>query len=164
MSPHRLKRLLLCLLLFTVSCTIPIPRLVFDTPMPTNTALPLFPTSTPLPTGGVILTVHIPSNTPASSVPLIKILDEVGGTSASVDLISAGNNVWTGNLQATLGSVLRYKYVRRLPTAIEEVTPARQPIPYRLLAITSTATNVEDTVAAWGDTPFAGDLGGLAGT
>lgn len=160
------KRLCLCLLILTVSCSgnIPIPRIVFDTPMPTGTALPTVPTVTPLPTGGVILTVHIPSNTPPGSVPIIKILDEVGGTSTFVDLVSAGNNTWTGNLQATLGSVLRYKYIRRLPTVVEEVTPARQPIPYRLLAISSVAANVEDTVAAWADTPFAGDLGGLAGT
>ncbi|MCI0366323.1 MAG: carboxypeptidase-like regulatory domain-containing protein, partial [Phycisphaerales bacterium] len=87
-----------------------------------------------------------------------------GGTSRPVDLISVGNNLWTGSLQATLGTVLRYKYIRRLPTPVEEVTPARQPIPYRLLAITSASANVEDTVAAWADTPFAGDLGGLAGT
>src|SRR5207245_8684846 len=82
--PKFLKRLPLCLLLCAVSCSgdIPIPRIVFDTPMPTDTAPPSIPTITPLPTGSAGLTVHIPANTPPGSVPIIQILDEVGGTSA----------------------------------------------------------------------------------
>jgi hypothetical protein len=81
-----------------------------------------------------------------------------------VSLISAGNNVWTGGTQATVGAVLRYRYLRALPSLVEEVTPGRDPVPFRLLVVGGDNVSVDDAVAAWGDTPFAGDVGGIAGT
>jgi hypothetical protein len=160
-----LKRSFIALvLLITTACgNIPLPILTFATAGPSPTPRPAGPTPTPLPAALVTFTLHAPSNTPPGSAPAVKIIDEVGGTSIIVPLLSAGNNVWTGGTKATVGAVLRYRYIRALPTYEEEVTPARQSVPYRLLQITANTETTDDVVAAWTDTPFVGDLGGVSG-
>ena len=159
--PNLWKRVLPILALVVLTaCNLPAPRLVFDTPAPTLTP---GPTATPHPTTIVTFTVHIPSSTPSGTAPALRIMDEVGGTNTTVILTSAGNDFWSGSTQAAVGAVLRYKYIRPLPTYVEEVTPARQTVPYRLLLVTGETVIAEDTVAAWTDTPFAGEVGALEG-
>ncbi len=160
-----MKRLrLLLLLIFAAACNnIPIPVITFATPGPSPTPRPVGPTPAPLPAGFVTFNLRAPANTPPGAAPAVKIIDDVGGTSVVVPLISAGNNLWSGGTQATLGSVLRYRYIRALPTYEEEVTPARQPVAYRLLLVGGASETADDTVAAWTDTPFVGDLGGVSG-
>src|SRR3989338_9037313 len=161
------KSLPLGLLLVTLaacsSLPFPLPRLVWETPGPTPT-LNTGPTATPLPQALIQFTVHTPANTPPGSAPALQLIDEVSGDSTTVVLTSAGSNAWTGCFPTIVGAVLRYRYIRPLPTRVEETTPARQPVAYRLVAVTASALNVEDTVAAWTDTPYAGDLGSVRGT
>lgn len=158
-----LKRLVCLIVLFAAACdSLPLPRLVFDTPTPAPTE---GPPATPLPATIVTFNVHIPSNTPPGSAPAVVLLDEVGGTRRTVVLTDAGNNRWTGGTEATAGAVLRYRYARPLPNYVEELTPGRQPVPFRLLAVSAggEALLVEDTVAAWTDTQFVGETGGVEG-
>jgi hypothetical protein len=155
------KRIPIVLLLLTIACDgLPIPRIVFDTPTPP----PIGPTATPLPTSIISFVVHLPANTPIGYTPAVKLIDDVGGTSINVSLTSSGNNVWIGGTTAATGTVLRYRHIRSTPVYVEEATAAREPVPYRLLHVNSANMTVEDTVAAWTDTPFAGNLGGLVGT
>jgi hypothetical protein len=157
----RLKRLACLLVLLGTACKgLPLPRLVFDTPTPAATAGPA-PTALP----GTIVTfnVRVPPNTPPGSAPAVALLDEVGGTRTTVILTNSGNNVWTGGAEAPAGAVLRYRYIRPLPNYVEELTPARQAVPYRLLYVTRDSPLVDDTVAAWTDTLFAGETGALEG-
>ncbi len=161
--PSFWKRAPLLLLLFAAACSgLPIPRIVFDTPTP----IPLGPTATPLPGSIVSFNVHIPANTPVGSPPAILLVDDVGGDHITLPLISAGGNVWTGGTTAPVGAVLRYRYMRggAQPGYVEEVTAARQPVPYRLLLVSTANLSAEDTVAAWADTPFAGESGAIVGT
>jgi len=158
------RSLIILILLFAVACDkLPIPIITFATPGPSPTPRPVGPTPTPLPAGLVTFTLRAPANTPPGSAPAVKIIDEVGGASTVVPLISAGNNVWTGGAKATVGAVLRYRYIRALPTYEEEVTPARLFVPYRLLLVGGNTETTDDAVAAWTDTPFVGDLGGVSG-
>ncbi len=158
------QRALLLLLLVTTACgNLPIPVLSFATRGPSIPLQPAGPTPTPLPAALVTFNLHAPGNTPQGTTLAVKIIDEVGGTATVVPLISAGNNVWTGGAKATIGEVLRYRYIRALPTYEEEVTPARQSVPYRLLQVTSQNEITNDVVAAWTDTPFVGDLGAVSG-
>ena len=101
------------LLLSTASCgLIPLPRLVFDTPEPSATA---GPPPTPLPSATVTFNVHVPPGTPAGSAPAVQLLDMVGGGTRTIVLANTGDNLWSGGMPATIGSTLRYKYIRPLP-------------------------------------------------
>jgi len=149
------------LLLWAAACDlIPIPTAQPPTP------IPMGPTPTPLAPTVVTFNVRLPANTPVGAAPVVQIIDDVGGSHLTVALINSSGNVWTGGLAAPVGAVLRYKYARRgpQPAYVEEVTPALKPVPYRLLLVTSTNMTTEDSVAAWADTPFAGDVGALVGT
>lgn len=154
------KRWVCLVLLLATACTLPIPRLVFDTPTPPATEAP---PATPLPATLITFNVHVPSNTPAGTAPAVALLDAVGGTRKTVVLTEAANNVWTGSTTATAGAVLRYRYIRPLPTYVEELTPGRERVPFRMVVVDGTAPTVEDTVAAWTDTLYTGETGGLEG-
>jgi hypothetical protein len=136
-------------------------------PIPTPqipTAIPMGPTPTPLTPTVVTFNVRLPANTPVGAAPVVQIMDDVGGNHITVPLIGSSGGLWTGGVAAPVGAVLRYKYVRPQPAYVEEATPALKPVPYRLLVVTSASMTTEDIVAAWLDTPFAGDTGALAGT
>jgi hypothetical protein len=159
---RQLKRALAALLLCaTTACgLLPIPRLVFDTPQPPT---PTGPPPATLPTSTVSFKVHIPAGTPASSAPAVLLLDAVGGAGRTIVLANTGNNEWSGNTRAAVGALLRYKYARPLPSLVEETTAAQQPVRFRLLAVTGSATSADDIVAGWSDLRFSGAVGGMDG-
>src|SRR3989338_3920792 len=134
------RALVVGLMLVAAACDgLRLPRLVWDTPVPT--AGPPGPTATPLPQGIVNFTVHVPANTPPGTAPAIKLIDEVGGGSVTVILTSTGSNVWTGSAPSVVGAVLRYRFVRPLPAYVEELTATRQPVPYRLVVVSGPTVN-----------------------
>src|SRR5258707_4720512 len=157
-----LKRALaaLALCLVTACGLLPVPHLVFDTPQPPATA---GPPPTTAPSSTITFKVHIPPGTPANSAPAVRLMDEVSGASRTIVLVSTGNNQWSGGATATMGTVLRYKYIRPLPSLVEETTATAQPVRFRLLAAASSATSADDIVAGWTDLPFAGAVGGMDG-
>jgi hypothetical protein len=122
------------------------------------------PTATPLPASQITFIVHLPANTPANTAPAVKLMDQIGGTSQVLPLARLDKDAWTATLPAIDGDILRYKYMRTLPVAMEEAAPDRQPVAYRLLAAAGARLAVEDTVAAWSDTLFAGELGQVSGS
>lgn len=161
MPTRTLNRLLgVGLLLAAAACGLPLPRLVFDTPTPPP---PPPPTTTPAPGGFVTFRVRLPASTPAGAIVAAQVLDPLGGGQTIVPLANAGDNLWTGTTSATLGSVLRYRYVRTTSPAAGEVTPTGQAVPYRLLHVAAPNTAASDIVAAWSDQAFSGDQGAIVG-
>jgi len=157
------RTLLLGTLILTTACgPIRLPRIVFEDAATPTPEIQL-PTPTPLPVTTVTFTVRIPGTTPSGSAPAVSVIDEVGGKNTTVILTNTSGNVWTGQYPTALGAALRYKYIRPLPSYVEEATAARQPIAYRLLHVTSVGLTADDTVATWADAPFSGDLGNLTG-
>jgi hypothetical protein len=132
-----------------------------STPVPTTTP---YPTATPQPSLSLNFRVSVPVNTPAGSTISIFLPDLVGGAAnKTVILTSAGNNVWVGSVTAPIGTLLRYRYQRTTGTqAIAESRPDGGSVVYRA-ALVSGSITVDDTVAAWSDTPFLSEKGRIVG-
>src|SRR5688572_29102954 len=163
MSARRAWQHSLCLslLLILTACKgLPLPRLVFDTPTPVATA---GPPPTPLPTTIVTFRVRVPVNTPPGTAPAVSLLDLVSGRTTTVVLTQAGADVWTGGTSAPQGSVLVYKYVRPLPSLVDEATADGRSLPYRMLAVNSEKPILEETIAGWTDAPYSGETGAVEG-
>ena len=158
---HLKRALAAVLLCATTACgLLPVPRLVFDTPQPPATA---GPPPTTMPAASITFKVQVPPGTPANSAPAVSLMDEVSGSSRTIVLTNTGNNEWSGGATAPVGALLRYKYIRPLPSLVEETTAAQQSVRFRLLAVAGSATTADDIVAGWTDLPFAGAVGGLDG-
>lgn len=161
MRSRPLKRILLVgLLLLAAACdSLPIPQLTFATRTP---APPPGPTNTPAPSALVNFRVRAPANMPAGAGVAVQILDPIAGGYTLVPLTLADDGLWTGSAAATLGRVLRYRYARTGAGGPVEVTPLGKPVSYRLFVAAPNATAL-DSVAGWGDAPYAGDQGALVG-
>jgi hypothetical protein len=107
--------------------------------------------------------VHIPAGTPPGSAPAVRLLDEVGGSSRTIVLANTDNDIWSGGASAPVGAVLRYKYVRPLPSYVEETSATQQPVRFRLFAVAAGSSTADDIVAGWADLTFAGQAGGMDG-
>lgn len=163
MTHHLWQRPLIILLISLTACDL-IPRP--PTPTPTVVVIPATPTPGPTPTPPVTVTfnVRLPANTPTQSAPAIRVLDPIGGQTTLITLLPAGDNLWTGELSTELGTILRYRYVRGLASnEVGETTPASQAVHYRLLLVNTNTVIADDVVAAWADTPFAGNTGTVTG-
>lgn len=139
---------------------LPIPQLTFATRTP---PAPPAPTSTPAPGGFVNFRLHAPANTPTQAALAVQLLNPVSGQATLVPLTLGQDGVWAGSTLATLGSVLRYRYIRATPAAVAETTPTGRAVPFRLFLAAEPNATAVDTVAAWADLPFAGDQGALTG-
>ena len=132
-----------------------------STPVPTTTP---YPSPTPQPSLSLNFRVTAPVNTPAGSSVNIFLPDLVGGAAnKTIILTSAGNNVWVGSVTAPIGALLRYRYQRTTGSqAVGEIRPDGGAILYRT-ALVSGSITLEDTIAAWSDTPFLGEKGRILG-
>ncbi len=131
------------------------------TAIPTSTP---YPTPTPQPSAAVLFKVRAPANTPAGSVLNLILPDLVGGVANKTFILTgAPDNVWTATLPAPIGALLRYRYQRVTgPQAAGEVSADGTAIAYRTALVTGSIV-VEETIAAWSDTPFIGEKGRLTG-
>ncbi len=131
------------------------------TPQPTHTA---YPTPTPQPNVTVNFKVTTPVNTSAGSAIHLVLPDLVGGAAhKTIILTNAGGNIWSGSLTAPVGALLRYRYQRVGGTqVVDEKRADDVTILYRT-ALISSPLLIEDTIAAWTDTPFIGDKGRIVG-
>ncbi len=131
------------------------------TQVPTSTP---YPTSTPQPGASVTFKITVPANTPSGSSVNLVLPDMVGGTANKTFILTnVGGNVWTTNVPAPLGSLLRYRFQRITGgQTANEVHADGSGLTYRTALVTGNAT-VEETVAAWNDTPLIADKGRIVG-
>lgn len=157
------KRAFIFLLIGLTACNL-LPKPPTPTPAVRVTPTPLTPTPTPIPPVTVTFNVRLPANTPAQSAPALRVLNAVSGQTTLATLLPVGDNLWTGTVPTELGAILRYRYVRGLaPNEVTEATPAKQTVQYRMLLINADTIIADDVVAAWSDTPFAGNVGAVTG-
>ncbi|MBI5080017.1 MAG: hypothetical protein HZB17_01760, partial [Chloroflexi bacterium] len=131
------------------------------TALPTNTPYP-----TPTPQPGVVVQVKIraPANTPSGSSIVLNIPDRVGGlANKTYILTNSGNNIWTTTFNATVGSLLRYRFQRISGGQAIGETLANGSLAGDRITLIGGSMNLEDSINGWADTPFIGDKGRISG-
>ncbi len=126
---------------------------------------PVSATVTPIPAAGVSFRVTLPAPLPAGETLYLSVVDEVTGldlnpqnfTMQGMDALD-----YTVNIPFPLNSVIKYRYVRQGTLPTPEADVFGQPVRYRMYFATGPGL-VEDVVACWTDTPFAGTFGQLTG-
>jgi hypothetical protein len=161
-----LSRLSLLILIFALAACDVI-RAFAPVVLPPPTALPTntpYPTPTPQP--GVVVQVKIraPANTPSGSSIVMNIPDRVGGlANKTYILTNSGNNTWTTTFNATIGSLIRYRFQRISGGQAAGEVLANGSLAGDRITLISGSLILEDTINGWADTPFIGDKGRISG-
>ena len=134
------------------------PAFTGPTPIPVASPTPSLAAET-------LFVVQPPEGTAAEADLSLVLVDEVTGLPYNTQVIPMqrlDDGRWQARLTPPVGSLLRYHYVRRAPTAADEVNALGEPIRYRL-ALISGPSQVDDIVAAWADAPSHGPTGRIVG-
>ena len=135
---------------------------------PTNTPAvptPAGPTPTVEPSAAITFHVAIPSPLLAGETLALSIVDEVTGLALNAipfSMQGMDSLHYSVTIPFTLGSVLKYRYVRQNLISIPEDDAFDRQVRYRMYSVTGPGT-VEDVVASWSDSLFAGPVGRLSG-
>ncbi len=164
---RRVLLFILVLALGTQACAISLIKWpTFPTAGPSNTSVPGGPTPTDLPRAQVTFTVRLPDPLSANEVLALSILDEVTGLALNaVDypMTAVDTVTYTATLAIPDQALLRYRYVRRGASRINEDTNLDAGIRYRLLYV-SGPTQIVDTVSSWTDKAVSTLSGNIIGT
>src|SRR5690349_15397908 len=164
---RRILLFILALALSSQACAISLLKWpTFPTLTPSNTSIPSGPTPTDLPRAQVTFTVRLPDPLAANEVLTLSILDEVTGLALNaVDypMTAVDTVTYTANLAIPDQALLKYRYVRRGTTRVNEDTNLDAAIRYRLLHV-SGPTQVVDTVNSWADKAVNTLSGNIFGT
>ncbi len=134
----------------------------FPTLGPAQPNPPTGPTATPLPRAEVTFTVRLPEPLPANEILVLSILDEVTGLALNAvdyQMTAVDPITYTAKLAIPDKALLKYRYVRRGATRINEDTNSDAAIRYRMLHVNG-PTQAVDTLNSWADKP----VGTLSGT
>lgn len=124
------------------------------------------PTGTPLPRAEVTFTVRLPEPLPAGEILVLSVLDEVTGLALNpVDyqMTSVDATTYTARLAIPDQAMVKYRYVRRGASRINEDTNTDTTIRYRMLRV-SGPTQLVDTINSWADNPANTQSGTIFGT
>mgnify|MGYP001054382586 CR=1 FL=1 len=152
--------LLISLTLLT-SCTLP--SIEPSSPAPT-----LQPQTTPtIIPQETIVTFHLmlPQPIPAGDSIYINILDEVTGLAFNPQryiMTAADSTHYTAFVPLTLGRMVKYRYSRQGTVSAQEHITDGRPVRYRLFHVEGPGV-VQDTLARWNDTVYAGATGRISG-
>jgi hypothetical protein len=122
-------------------------------------------TVTPPPLAETTFQVEVPAQTPADEQVSLDVLDEVTGLPLNIlryTMDRVDSTHYSIRIPVTIGSVIRYRYVRESnPVSIEYDSQGSQ-VRYRLYFV-STPGLVKDAVSAWNDFPYKGGFGRIQG-
>ncbi|RPJ28757.1 MAG: hypothetical protein EHM33_03445 [Chloroflexi bacterium] len=138
----------------------------FPTAAPSTPNLPTGPAATALPRAEVTFTVRLPEPLLANEVLAISVLDEVTGLALNAvdyQMTAVDTITYTATLAIPDQALIRYRYVRRGASRINEDTNLDEGIRYRLLRV-SGPTQVVDTLNSWADKPVGTLSGNVFGT
>jgi hypothetical protein len=164
------RRILLFILILTLStqaCAISLFQWpAFPTAGPSNPNPATGPTATALPRAQVTFTVRLPDPLQPNEVLALSILDEVTGLALNAvdyQMTATDAITYTATLAIPDQALIKYRYVRRGASRINEDTNLDAPIRYRLLLV-SGPTQVVDTLNSWADKAVGTLSGNILGT
>lgn len=123
------------------------------------------PTMTPMPMAQVVFIASLPEPLAQGESLAIAILDEVSGlalNSVLYPMQPRDAQTYATALPVPLNSVVKYRYVRRTNTQIQEDSGADTPVRYRLYHVTGPG-ETRDIIASWIDRSFSGTTGSIEG-
>jgi hypothetical protein len=161
-KPHLLAvTLTLALGLLLPSCSLPPSPSSFAGPSPYPVPQP-----TGMPSAMVTFTVHPPADdTPDDAGLMLVLLDEVTGLAYNrqpVPMVRQPDGSWQASITPAVGSLLRYRYARSNPSAVDEVAADGTPVRLRQ-ALISGPMQLDDYVAAWAGNSYQGPTGRIVG-
>ncbi len=122
-------------------------------------------TATQPPLAETTFQVEVPAQTPADEQVSLDVLDEVTGLPLNIlryTMDRVDPTHYSIRIPVTIGSVIRYRYVRESnPVSIEYDSQGSQ-VRYRLYFV-NTPGLVKDAVSAWNDFPYKGGFGRIQG-
>ena len=153
------------IMLLLSACTFSLPTIPGLTGTDTITA-PSGPTPTPTPAVTVTFDVTLPSPLLPGEILYLSVVDEVTGLGLNpTNHAMQGMDTlhYTLTLPFPIGSVVKYRYIRQSTLPTQEDDYADRVVRYRLYYATAPGT-VQDIIASWTDSLFAGPIGRITGT
>ena len=132
---------------------------------PTSTPAVSGPTPTPQPAAAIAFTVVLPTPLLAGETLYLSVVDEVTGLSmnaANYAMKGMDTLHYTVTIPFSLGSVVKYRYMRQATLPILEDDAANKSVRYRLYYVTGPGATT-DTVASWSDSLFNSPSGRMTG-
>ncbi len=136
-------------------------------------SLPGQPTAEPTAAGGLAQPTAVPvrfslippQGTPDDGRISLVLLDEVTGLPYNPVLVPMerlSDGRWQAQINAPVGSLLRYRYTRIAPQAADEATTFGEAVLYRVAHVEG-PVQIDDVAAAWADAPYTGPTGRILG-
>lgn len=122
-------------------------------------------TATPVALAEITFTVSIPMALNPGESLVIGLLDDVTGLGLNpifYAMTPVDAQHWTVKLPLGLNSVIKYRYYRQGSLPAIEDSALGLPVRYRIYNVSGPG-NVEDKVASWSDSAFAGPTGKITG-
>lgn len=132
---------------------------------PATSKLPETSSEADLPLTEIIFQVSIPEELPENTGLAVEILDETTGLAFNAEryqLQTIDPKSYFVRVTVPIGAVLKYRFIKLGELATPEYTAQNVPVRYRMYPVPGPAI-IQDTVAAWIDTPFSGSTGTLEG-
>lgn len=164
------RRICLFIMLFALTsqaCSLSL----FQSPFPSTSGtppvpVPSGPSPTPQPRAEVTFTVRLPGPLAAGEVLAISVVDEVTGIALNAvdyQMTAVDNVTYSTKLTIPDRAIIKYRYVRRGATRVNEDTNTDAPIRYRIVYVNG-PTQIIDTVSSWADQPVNTLSGNIFGT
>ena len=113
----------------------------------------------------VLLEVVLPSALPSDTKLQLEVLDDVTGLAYNpvrLDMIQKDASTYYVKTTFTVGSVVKYRYLKSLQNVSIEYSSRGMPVRFRVLKVGGPLV-LYDTVAAWEDEPYQGSVGRIQG-
>lgn len=118
-----------------------------------------------LPTAQVTFTAILPEALGEGETLYVAILDEVTGlalNSDSYEMSPRDPQTYSANVTLPVGSVVKYRYIRRTNVQILENSGTDSSIRYRMYVVNGPG-EIRDIIASWIDRAYTGATGGIEG-
>jgi len=113
----------------------------------------------------VVFQVNVPAQSDGIPEYMVEVLDEVTGlpfNPVRYALSPIDSSHYFGRVPFTLGSIIKYRYVRMDGIPKVEFNAKNEQVRYRMHQVTGPAI-LEDTIAGWEGLPYSGPTGNLTG-